>query len=76
MIYLKDSKKAVLQLVLRKIMFEGSEPQAVEAANTIYANTDTMKMAALMVSLIPLLIVYPFLQKYFVKGMTLGAVKS
>ncbi|MNL83801.1 hypothetical protein D3C87_2115530 [compost metagenome] len=57
-------------------MFEGSEPQAVEAANTIYANTDTMKMAALMVSLIPLLIVYPFLQKYFVKGVMIGSLKG
>ncbi|NOU64775.1 ABC transporter permease subunit [Paenibacillus sp. LMG 31461] len=76
MIYLKDSKKAVLQLVLRKIMFEGSEPQAVETVNTIYANTDTMKMAALMVSLIPLLVVYPFMQKYFVKGVMIGSLKG
>ncbi|MNO06485.1 hypothetical protein D3C81_2282700 [compost metagenome] len=37
---------------------------------------DSVKMAITIIATVPILIVYPFLQKYFVKGMTLGAVKS
>ncbi|MFD0716381.1 carbohydrate ABC transporter permease [Paenibacillus sp. GCM10027626] len=76
MIYLTDSKKFVLQLVLRKILFDGTDPTATEVANTISVNTDTMKMAALMVSLIPVLVIYPFIQKYFVKGVMIGSLKG
>ena len=37
---------------------------------------NTSRMAAAVIGIIPILIVYPFVQKYFVGGMTLGAVKS
>jgi len=76
MIYSLDSSKYVLQLVLRKILFEGTDPTAADVANTISVNTDTMKMAALMVSLIPVLVIYPFIQKYFVKGVMVGSLKG
>ncbi|MNY70820.1 hypothetical protein D3C86_2090310 [compost metagenome] len=37
---------------------------------------ETIKMATVVVAIVPVLVVYPFLQKYFVKGMLLGAVKG
>ena len=39
-------------------------------------NPESIKMAITMVATVPILLVYPFVQKYFVTGMTLGAVKS
>jgi len=37
---------------------------------------ESIKMAISMVTIVPILVVYPFVQKYFVQGMTIGAVKS
>jgi len=48
--------------------------QAQEAAASV--SPESIKMAISMVTIIPILIVYPFLQRFFVQGMTLGAVKS
>ena len=44
--------------------------------NTARSNPESIKMAITMVATVPILLVYPFVQKYFVSGMTLGAVKS
>ena len=44
--------------------------------NATRVSSDTIRMAATMVATLPIILVYPFLQRYFVKGMTLGAVKS
>uniref|UniRef100_UPI000AFAF13A hypothetical protein n=1 Tax=Clostridium sp. NkU-1 TaxID=1095009 RepID=UPI000AFAF13A len=48
----------------------------MEAAADVLVHTETMKMAALVLSLIPIVCTYPFLQKYFVKGMIVGSVKG
>ena len=42
----------------------------------VVVHTETMKMAALVLSLLPIVCTYPFLQKYFVKGMMVGSVKG
>ena len=47
-----------------------------ETAIDVVVHTETMKMAALVLSLIPIVCTYPFLQKYFVKGMIVGSVKG
>ena len=39
-------------------------------------NTETMKMASIVVSILPIMVVYPFVQKYFTKGVMIGAVKG
>ncbi|MGO4375531.1 ABC transporter permease, partial [Paenibacillus sp. MCAF20] len=39
-------------------------------------NTETLKMAVLVVSILPILCVYPFLQKYFIQGSLIGSVKG
>ena len=75
MIYLRDADKRPLQLILREIL---TRSQLGEMAG----NTDvedvgtTIKYATIIVSTLPILCVYPFIQKYFVKGVMIGAVKE
>jgi putative aldouronate transport system permease protein len=78
MIYIQDEKKQVLQLILRKILLEGQDISAESSSGAQQAavSSETMKMAALVVSVLPVLFVYPFLQKYFVKGSLMGSVKG
>lgn len=75
MIFIKDESGYVLQLVLRRILLEGQQVDT-ESAGAAYINTESMKMATLVVSILPILILYPFLQKYFVKGIMVGSVKG
>ena len=67
-----------LQMVLRDILMENSEitssTAALQDSSSIYRqNTEN---AAIVVSTLPILCIYPFVQKYFVTGMTIGAVKA
>lgn len=67
-----------LQMVLRDILMENSEitssTAALQDSSSIYRqNTE---YAAIVVSTLPILCIYPFVQKYFVTGMTIGAVKA
>jgi putative aldouronate transport system permease protein len=45
-------------------------------AGTIPRTTDAMKAAAIMFATVPILVVYPWLQRYFIAGVTIGAVKG
>lgn len=74
MIYIMDSTKYTLQYVLRQIILEGKVQDLSE--ETIRVTTETMKMAALVVSTLPIVCVYPFIQKYFVKGVMVGSLKG
>ncbi|MEK0312581.1 carbohydrate ABC transporter permease [Cohnella sp. 56] len=79
MLYIRQEKKQVLQLILRKIIIDGTaDPSTTGAADAMNAptNSQAMKMAALVVTMLPIMCVYPFLQKYFVKGTLLGSVKG
>ncbi|MDG0809966.1 carbohydrate ABC transporter permease [Cohnella rhizosphaerae] len=79
MLYIQNEKKQVLQLILRKIIIDGTaDPSTTGAADSMNAptNSQAMKMAALVVTMLPIMCVYPFLQKYFVKGTLLGSVKG
>jgi putative aldouronate transport system permease protein len=75
MLYISSQKKYVLQYVLRLILLDG-QTQDFTNANVAYVSSDTMKMATLVVATIPIICIYPFLQKYFVKGVMIGAVKG
>ena len=73
-IYLKENAMVPIQNVLRSVLIMG-EDAGVEGA---YVNeyVETIKYAAIVVSTVPVLCVYPFLQKYFTKGVLVGAVKE
>lgn len=75
MLYITEEARQVLQLILRRILLEGQVQDLTMLAGTT-VNTDSMKMAALVVATLPIIVIYPFLQKYFVKGVMVGAVKG
>jgi putative aldouronate transport system permease protein len=80
LIYVNDRSKLVLQLVLRKILIDqnkGNEMMGNLLTEQTNATTpETVRAATIIVSTAPIVAVYPFLQKYFVKGILIGAVKG
>lgn len=78
MVLLIDDKKAPLQVFLKKLIIE--KDMAGEASQMItmesLTSPQTVIYAVIALSLIPILTVYPFIQKFFKKGVTLGAVKG
>ncbi len=77
MVFLRDRQLYPLQLILREILVLSSTSDMV---TDMYANKDlfseTIKYATIIVATVPILCVYPFIQKYFVKGIMIGAVKG
>ncbi|MDR0896574.1 MAG: carbohydrate ABC transporter permease [Oscillospiraceae bacterium] len=79
LLYITDSKKFVLQVVLRRIILTDSvEMTAASEAIKDSTVTDpvTLRAASIMLATLPIICVYPFLQKYFVKGMLIGSLKG
>ncbi len=75
MLYVTKDSLYVLQYVIQTILTNGQTAD-MEMMTDMIVHTETMKMAALVLSLIPIVCTYPFLQKYFVKGMMVGSVKG
>lgn len=76
LIYLNDSSKWPIQVLLRQIVIVSSGMNADAGAVDVVPPAQSIKMAVIIVATIPMLIVYPFIQKYFVKGALVGAVKG
>lgn len=87
LVYVSSSKYHSLQMVLRNILLESQNAinnldmsaltteQMISAAQKTYL-AESMKYAVIFVASLPMLILYPFIQKYFVKGVMIGAVKG
>jgi putative aldouronate transport system permease protein len=77
-IYLRNSDKFPLQLVVRNILnlASNSAMTAGGGADEIAQLADLIKYALIVVTATPILVLYPFLQKYFVKGVMVGAIKG
>ena len=73
-LYLRDKSKYPLQLILRQILFQ-DETNSM-AAESLALSSEAVKYATIVVATVPILLVYPFLQRYFVKGVMIGAVKE
>ena len=79
MIYINDPSKYILQVRLKNIIISSTaltELMQEGQNNQTILQTQQVRSAALVFSLIPVMIVYPFLQKYFVKGVMIGSVKG
>ncbi len=79
MIYLRDKNLFSLQLVLRNILIANQytdDMASLDVGADTTLKLQTMKYAIIVVSTVPMLIVYPFVQKHFVKGVMIGAVKG
>lgn len=80
MIYLQDPRLEPLQLVLRKILVQNEMSQNMVGAQTEMALlnqiAELVKYATIVISSLPLLIMYPFFQKYFEKGTLIGSIKG
>ena len=79
MIYITDPTKYILQVRLKNIILSSTalnELMAEGASNQTVLQTQQIRSASLIFSMIPVLVVYPFLQKYFVKGVMIGSVKG
>ena len=84
MLYLSSDTKFPLQLIIRQIIMQNQMAAELAAAGdpsmldklTSQPNAESMKYATLFISIAPMLAVYPFIQKYFVKGVMVGSVKG
>ena len=78
LIYINDPNKMVLQLLLRRLIIEESiEILNVERAGLFRVPLpQTLKAATIMITIGPIVLMYPFLQKYFVKGILVGSLKG
>ncbi|MDU5144849.1 MAG: carbohydrate ABC transporter permease [Paenibacillus dendritiformis] len=81
LLYISDPNKAVLGNVLRKIVIEGSSQfqqfdQGFNQNGQTAVTPDIIKAATIMVATVPIICVYPFVQKYFVKGVIVGSLKG
>jgi len=79
-LYINDFTKAPLQLLLRNMLINSDTATggaaAVEMMSDLQIPAQTIKMAAVVIATLPILFVYPFLQKHFDKGVMLGSVKG
>ena len=76
LIYLNDESKYPLQIILRQIVMESVMDEFEGAARGTTFAENSIKYATIAVAVIPIIAVYPFLQKYFVKGVMIGSVKG
>ena len=75
MLYITNSRKQVLQAILRQIVIVGTMDQ-LEFEAHMYASPESLKAATIIVGTLPIIMVYPFVQKYFIKGIMIGSLKG
>ena len=81
LLYIQDGKKQPLQMVLRQIVVNNDMSAAAGSGASNRSGEDSatrllLKYATIIVSVIPIICVYPFVQKYFTKGVMIGAIKG
>jgi len=78
-LYIDSPEKWTIQVILRQIVVVGDVTASLAGDNSFLENApppETIQMAAILLATVPILVVYPFLQKHFAKGVMLGAVKG
>lgn len=76
LIYIRSKELYPLQLVLRSLILDNESAESMGVDVSMEATPEMMKAGVILFATIPILLVYPFLQKYFVKGALLGSLKE
>ena len=78
LIYINSREKATLQIYLREVLLSTQNAEMSAGVDELVAGmqSESVQGACVVAASLPIILVYPFLQKYYVKGMTLGAVKG
>lgn len=76
LIFIRNKELYPLQIVLRRLVVENISSDLPNATEMIHSTPEQMKAGIILFGTIPILLVYPFLQKYFVKGAMLGSLKE
>ena len=75
-LYINSSEKWPIQVLLRQIVIVASGLNASDSAVDIVPPAQSVRMAVIFIATLPMLIVYPFVQRFFVKGALVGSVKG
>lgn len=80
MIYIRDNSKQVLQVIIKSITANldttAMEQMTPEEVDEVMARKQLLKFATVIAAALPLMLLYPFMQRYLISGMTIGAVKE
>jgi putative aldouronate transport system permease protein len=79
LLYLTDSDKWTLQVLVKSLVLDANSGIAGNMAASSDENllpAETVRLASIVIAMLPILLVYPFLQKYFAKGVMLGSIKG
>ena len=76
LLYISDRSLYPLQMVLREVLIQSDVSNMAGATGDVEIIGDGLKYATMVVATLPIMYLYPFLQKYFVKGVMIGAVKG
>lgn len=76
LMFITDTKLFPLQMKIRQLISGGGDMQGIAAVQHVNYSEATLSAAAIVFTIIPILVIYPFIQKYFAKGAMLGSVKG
>ena len=79
LIYVSESSKWTLQVLVKSLVIDSDSNGVGEAGaggDEAFLPQETIRMASIVMAMVPILIVYPFLQKHFAKGVMIGSVKG
>ncbi len=76
LLYIESPDKLLIQNVLRDMLVTASTTSGTGTESNLMSLSEAIKMATVVISLVPIMCVYPFVQKYFAKGVILGSVKG
>ena len=77
--YLTDYKMRTLQVYLKTLLVDSiTQPggEAIGGADNMAPPSEVIRLATVVLVMLPVMVIYPFLQKFFTKGVTLGSVKG
>lgn len=75
-LYIQSPEKQPLQIVLRELLSSGNMNEFVDLTTRTIVPTQSLRAAAVIIAILPMLMVYPFLQRHFTKGVLLGSIKG